>query len=90
MSRDRFQRLKAHLRFEKSAARPAVDRTDGSYDRLWKIRRLLNAVQDRFQAMYSPGQCLSVDEMMIKARSTCVAAGVGSLECPAASLRLMF
>ena len=43
-----------------------VPRDDPSYDRLGKIRPLIEHLGERFEALYNPTQNVAVDEAMIK------------------------
>ena len=54
MSRNRFQIILRFLHFS--------DAEDTGADRLYKIRPVLNYLQDRFQTMFQPGQDISIDE----------------------------
>ena len=43
----------------------APTRTDPNYDRLWKVRPLIDLLQHTCGEMCNPGQQLSIDESMI-------------------------
>ena len=43
-----------------------LPRTSPAYDCLGKIRPILNNLQSRFSAVYTPGQDLAIDKAMIK------------------------
>ena len=64
ISRDRFSEISRYLHFVDNST--LVPRTSPAYDRLGKIRPLLNHLQSRFSAVYTPGQDLAIDEAMIK------------------------
>ena len=64
ISRDRFSEISRYLHFVDNST--LVPRTSPAYDRLGKIRPLLNHILSRFSAVYTPGQDLAVDEAMIK------------------------
>jgi hypothetical protein len=42
---------------------------DVGYDRLWKVRYLLDTVNAQSKMLMTAGQALSLDEMMIKSRA---------------------
>ncbi len=42
--------------------------TDPSYDKLWKIREIMEVIKLRCKEIYTPGKCVSVDESMIGTR----------------------
>ena len=54
MSRNRFQILLRFLHYS--------DAEDTGEDRLYKLRGVINYLQDRFQTMFQPGQDISIDE----------------------------
>ena len=64
ISRDRFREISRYLHYADNStlSPPGSD----NYDRLGKVRPLLNYLQSRFMAVYTPGQQLAVDEAMIK------------------------
>ena len=43
-----------------------MDRTDDSYDRLWKIRGLFETLKAHFSKFYNPSKHLAVDEVIVK------------------------
>ena len=64
ISKDRFTEISRYLHFvDNSTLSP---RTSPAYDRLGKIRPVLNHLQSRFSAVYTPGQDFVIDEAMIK------------------------
>ena len=63
MSSRRFELLLKFLHINDSRKQPA--RGQVGYDRLYKVRPLLDAVVKNFQASYTPSQNLSIDESMI-------------------------
>jgi len=64
ISRDRFTEISRYLHFVDNST--LAPRTTQEYDRLGKIRPVLEYLQSRFSAIYNPGQDLAVDEAMIK------------------------
>ena len=64
ISRDRFRELSRYLHFIDNSTLPA--RGDPDYDRLGKIRPLIQHLSAQFQAVYSPHRDVAVDEAMIK------------------------
>uniref|UniRef100_A0A8C1XPE6 PiggyBac transposable element-derived protein domain-containing protein n=1 Tax=Cyprinus carpio TaxID=7962 RepID=A0A8C1XPE6_CYPCA len=70
MSRNRFEMILSFLHFTNNEE--CVDRGQPGYDRLFKIRPIINLVIPRFSAMYGPSKQLSLDEMTIafKGKST--------------------
>ena len=64
ISRERYREIARYLHFvdNSTLSQPGTP----SYDRLGKVRPLLNYMQARFSAMYNPSRELSVDEAMIK------------------------
>ena len=71
MSRDRFNAIKARIRFSprgKASNRPHQSRDSGGFDRLWKVRPLLDQLQSVSEANFEPGTEVVGDEMMVKAR----------------------
>jgi hypothetical protein len=69
MSRDRFLLILANLCFVSSKT-PPVDaaREDPRFDRLFKIRPLLDPILACCKCLYRMGKEVSVDEMMVKCR----------------------
>ncbi|XP_067950472.1 piggyBac transposable element-derived protein 4-like [Watersipora subatra] len=67
MSLRRYDQIKRYLHYcnEETSIQ---DRSHPEYDRLYKIRFLINHMRERFTAEYSPSQDLSVDECMIPFR----------------------
>ena len=64
ISRDRYRDINRYLHFvDNSTLSPPQT---PSYDRLGKIRPLLDYLHARFQSVYIPGRELAVDEAMIK------------------------
>ena len=51
------------LKFNDSQQQPA--RGEPGYDKLYKVRPLLNLVVENFKLMYTPTQSLSIDESMV-------------------------
>lgn len=63
MTKNRFEELSRFLHFNDSEQEPL--RTDPNYDRLYKIRPVLEYFNSRMLEVYHPGQNISVDEAMI-------------------------
>ena len=63
MSSHRFELLLKFLHLNDSKKQPA--RGQPGYDKLYKVRPLLDAVVKNFQANYTPSENLSIDESMI-------------------------
>jgi Transposase IS4 len=73
MSQDRYVQYKANVRFvpkRGSSYEPRVPKTDPCYDRLWKIRPLLEAILEACRANGIPGRFITLDEMMVFTKST--------------------
>lgn len=66
MSLKRFKAISRFLHFADNAL--ALSRDNPSYDRLWKIRPVIDSIQRQSQKAYTPGKCVSVDESMIGTR----------------------
>ena len=70
ISRDRFLQITRYLHFEDNTdlQPPGAD----GYDRLGKVRRILNLIKSCFSAIYNPHRENSIDEAMIpfKGRSS--------------------
>jgi hypothetical protein len=43
----------------------APDRNDPNYDRLWKIRKIVDALGNKFCDLYNPSEHLAVDEVIV-------------------------
>ena len=65
MSRDRYQLLLTFLRFNDNDQYIA-DKTSPLYDPLFKVRTLLDITNPTYTQYYVPGQCLSIDESMMR------------------------
>ena len=63
MSRDRFREILRYIHVIDNTQAPS--RSDPNYDKLWKIRPLITALEKNCRELYSPHQQLSVDESMI-------------------------
>ena len=64
MSRNRFEQLCGRLNFNDSSLAPAYG-TPG-YDKLYKIRPVIDAICSKSKTLYNPGENISVDEAMVK------------------------
>ena len=62
--RDRFRELSRYLHFVDNASLPPRESPD--YDRLGKVRPLINHLSHKFQSLYQPNMEVAVDEAMIK------------------------
>ena len=63
MPSNRFQEITQFLHFNDSTRTPP--RGDANYDRLYKIRPVINTVLQNVQRCYSPKKAIAVDEGMI-------------------------
>ena len=63
MSRNRFQLLLTMLHYNNNEQAPAP--TDPDRDRLYKLRPIIDHLADRFQALYTPGRDVVVDESLL-------------------------
>ena len=64
ISRDRFREIGRYLHFVDNGTLAPLG--DPAYDRLGKIRPLIDHLSSRFRAVYSPHRDVAVDEAMIK------------------------
>ena len=63
MARDRFFHILRFLHFENNDDPPNHD--DPDYDRLWKIRKIFNTLNNKFCKLYNPTEHLAVDEVIV-------------------------
>ena len=63
ISRHRFEEITRYLHFTDNTTLPA--RGQPGFNRLQKVKELLDMVRSQFSAVYNPHSCLSVDEAMI-------------------------
>ncbi|KAM4723160.1 piggyBac transposable element-derived protein 4-like [Rhinophrynus dorsalis] len=63
MSRDRFLLMQRFLHYNDNAA--ALPQDHPKYDRLYKMRPVIDHLAARFQAVYTPGQNIAVDEPLL-------------------------
>ena len=63
MSRNRFRKILRNIHVVDNSAAPS--RTAPNYDRLWKVRPLLDALSKQCKELYNPHWELSIDESMI-------------------------
>jgi hypothetical protein len=64
MTSDRFEFITRCLHV--ASAPPSVTNKDSrTYDKLHKIRWMVDEIRDRFKSMWSPNQQLTVDEGMV-------------------------
>jgi hypothetical protein len=61
--RDRFLHVLRFLHFENNEDPPNHD--DPNYDRLWKIRKVFDTLNNKFCEMYNPTEHLAVDEVIV-------------------------
>ena len=64
ISRDRYRDINRYLHFVDNST--LAPRGAPGYDKLGKIRPLLDYLQSQYKDLYNPGRDLSVDEAMIK------------------------
>ena len=64
MTRDRYEAISRCLHVA-NAPTSVTDRDSPTYDKLHKIRWMLDEVRDRCKAMWSPNQQMTVDESMV-------------------------
>lgn len=64
MSRDRFGWLLSHLHLNDSLLQPK--RGDDNYDKLYKVRPMLNELSASYKSSYLPSRQQSIDESMIR------------------------
>jgi hypothetical protein len=64
MIRDRYEFITRCLHVE-NAPPDVCDRSSPNYDKLHKVRWMLDEVQERFKVIWSPNQQLTVDEGMV-------------------------
>ena len=71
ITRDRFLEISRYLHFTNNSMYN-LQRTDEQYDKIWKVRPIVNALHDSFLQNYNPHNAVSIDEAMIpfKGRST--------------------
>jgi hypothetical protein len=63
MPRDSFLHILRFLHFENNEDPP--NRDDPHYDRLWKIRKVFDTLNNKFCEMYNPTEHLAVDEVIM-------------------------
>ena len=66
MSQRKFLTLTHYLHFANNTN--SLPCTDPSFDKLWKIRQVIEVIKQRCKEIYSPGKCVSVDESTIATR----------------------
>lgn len=64
ITRDRFREITRYLHYVNNTTLAA--RGSPNYDRLGKVRPLIEYLQSRFSYVYTPGENIAVDEAMIK------------------------
>ncbi|XP_069109040.1 uncharacterized protein [Argopecten irradians] len=68
MSRNRFQDLQRYFHLRDNSTQPP--RGDPNYDRLNKVRPVIDIARANFRERYQPGQHQTVDEGMVKYKGT--------------------
>ena len=63
MARDRFFHILRFLHFENNDDPPNHD--DPDYDRLWKMRKIFDTLNNKFCELYYPTERLAVDEVIV-------------------------
>jgi hypothetical protein len=63
MVRDRFFHILRFLHFKNNDDPPNRDNPD--YDRLWKIQKIFDTLNNRFCELYNPTEHLAVDEVIV-------------------------
>ena len=63
MPRNRFGKLNQYLHLNNNSN--ALPREDANYNKLFKVRPLLDVITKQFREVYNPAQNLSIDEAMI-------------------------
>ncbi|XP_054718570.1 piggyBac transposable element-derived protein 4-like [Uloborus diversus] len=63
MTRDRFLEILKYLHFENNESKPGKN---SSYDRLWKIRKVFELLNNAFKSVYDPTEQLAIDEVIVK------------------------
>lgn len=64
ITRERYQTISRYLHFVDNNT--LASRGDSNYDRLGKVRPVLEGVNANFQAVYNPHREVTIDEAMIK------------------------
>ncbi|XP_039287374.1 piggyBac transposable element-derived protein 4-like [Nilaparvata lugens] len=65
----RFSQLLSHLHVNDNEMMPK--RGDPDYDKLYKIRPMLDILSKTFSDSYNPHECVAVDESMVKFKGRC-------------------
>ena len=63
MSRTRFQQIFHFLHLADSLQQ--IPRGDPGYDKLYKVRKLLDILTGKFKSKYTPSEYVTIDEAMI-------------------------
>lgn len=64
MVRDRFLHILRFLHFTDNNDAP--NKEDPKYDRLWKLRKVFDSLNNKFSELYYPTEHLAVDEVIVK------------------------
>lgn len=65
-TRNRFWEIWQNVHLADNTSQPAPN--DNDYDKLYKLRPLIDGMRDKFRQSYDIGQCVSVDEHMVKGK----------------------
>lgn len=63
MTKNLFEEISQYMHFSDSTQEP--QRRDDDYDRLFKVRRIMNMVLSNFKQVYDPSKNISINEGMI-------------------------
>ena len=63
MARDHFFHILRFLHFENND--DLLNHDDPNYDRLWKIRKIFDTLNNKFFELYNPTEHLAVDEVIV-------------------------
>ena len=71
MTRERYVTIKSQLAFVPDREVTDEEKASPEFDRLWRVRPLLERLQNRFQHYATPSVVITLDEMMVQ-MSGCV------------------
>ena len=63
MTKNLFEEISQYMHFSDSTQEPQC--RDDDYDRLFKVRRIMNMVLSNFKQVYDPSKNMSINEGMI-------------------------
>lgn len=69
MSRNRFSWLLGHIHLNDNSLQPKKGQPE--FDKLYKVRPMLNKLSESFTKYYKPSRCQSIDESMIRFKGRC-------------------